>query len=162
MGLWIVTFNIDIFCDVLSLSSLSVSLSPSPDMLEMREGVVSRLQELEEQIEPIVELFEDTEVAEHMKRCGWRVKITISLTLSICREDQSLFDYLAQNHQVNGWAGHWLLIYNLSYSQFMINFLFFFSASSLRLTLIWFMIMQRSSMIVVTILKQPNICTSTE
>ena len=52
------------------LLSLSVSLSPSPDMLEMREGVVSRLQELEEQIEPIVELFEDTEVAEHMKRCG--------------------------------------------------------------------------------------------
>lgn len=49
---------------------LSLSLSPSPDMLEMREGVVSRLQELEEQIEPIVELFEDTEVAEHMKRCG--------------------------------------------------------------------------------------------
>ncbi|XP_019856220.1 PREDICTED: eukaryotic translation initiation factor 3 subunit E-like [Amphimedon queenslandica] len=57
--------------------------APVPqNMLAMREAVVSRLQELEEQIEPIVELFEDTEVAEHMKR-----------------EDQSLFDYLAQNHQ---------------------------------------------------------------
>ena len=58
----------------------------SPVFLEMfskREGVVAKLQELEEQIDPIVNLFEDPEVAEHMKR-----------------EDQNLFDYLAQNHEV--------------------------------------------------------------
>jgi translation initiation factor 3 subunit E len=51
------------------------------DVLMKREYVVSKLQELEELIEPVVELFEKPEVAEHMKR-----------------EDQNLFDYLAQNH----------------------------------------------------------------
>ena len=37
-------------------------------MLEKRETVVFRLQELEEQIEPVLGLFEDPEVAEHIKR----------------------------------------------------------------------------------------------
>ena len=41
----------------------------SPDMYARRETVVARLQELEENIDPIVRLFEDPEVAEHMKRC---------------------------------------------------------------------------------------------
>jgi translation initiation factor 3 subunit E len=54
------------------------------DVLMKREYVVSKLQELEELIEPVVELFEKPEVAEHMKR-----------------EDQNLFDYLAQNHSVS-------------------------------------------------------------
>lgn len=40
-------------------------------MYQKREAVVNRLQSLEEQIEPIVELFEDPDVAEHMKRCGF-------------------------------------------------------------------------------------------
>ena len=52
-------------------------------MYVKRELVVAKLQEFEEQIEPVVNLFEDPEVAEHMKR-----------------EDQNLFDYLAQNHEV--------------------------------------------------------------
>lgn len=52
------------------------------EMYVKREFVVAKLQEFEGQIEPVVNLFEDPEVAEHMKR-----------------EDQNLFDYLAQNHE---------------------------------------------------------------
>ena len=55
----------------------------SIEMFSKREHVVARLQELEERLDPIVQLFEDPEVAEHMKK-----------------EDTSLFDYLAQNHEV--------------------------------------------------------------
>ena len=40
----------------------------SPEMYARRETVVAKLQELEENIDPIVRLFEDPEVAEHMKR----------------------------------------------------------------------------------------------
>ena len=58
-------------------------LSVIVEMYVKRELVVAKLQEFEEQIEPVVNLFEDPEVAEHMKR-----------------EDQNLFDYLAQNHEV--------------------------------------------------------------
>lgn len=38
------------------------------ELLAKRESVVNRLQELEENIEPVVRLFEDPDVAEHMKR----------------------------------------------------------------------------------------------
>lgn len=39
------------------------------ELLTKREAVVNRLQELEENIEPVVRLFEDPDVAEHMKKC---------------------------------------------------------------------------------------------
>ena len=38
------------------------------ELLIKRGAVVNRLQELEEDIEPVVRLFEDPDVAEHMKR----------------------------------------------------------------------------------------------
>ena len=75
-------------------------------MYARRETVVARLQELEENIDPIVRLFEDPEVAEHMKRHVRFSLIHCSCNVNLClilyafREDQSLFDYLAQHHDV--------------------------------------------------------------
>ena len=69
-------------------------------MLAKRENVVKKLQELDEAIDPIVTLFEDPEVAEHMKRYLIILHGRYWLLIASHREDQNLFDYLAQNHNV--------------------------------------------------------------
>lgn len=52
-------------------------------LLTKRREVVDRLHEFEQTIDPIVQLFEDPEVAKHIEQA---------------KEDQSLFDYLVQDH----------------------------------------------------------------
>ena len=58
------------FCFPLPLLCLCVSISAlcAPELLRKRQHVVEKLQEFEETIDPIVQLFEDPEVQEYLEQ----------------------------------------------------------------------------------------------